>query len=629
MKVFLKIIMISSLLISCLPDAEKLPLQSESKEDTENQIITDSDEILSCTPGTIEEINCDGTNASLAKQGAFCNDKGDALIAFGSCIAENCLSGFDLVQGKCESQQTQFPPTQIRVCSVGQTQTIDCKSLVPGAIEASQDNTCAADGMSYIPGFCQVLNCSSDKKREGNKCVEKDKSVTPPIINSSRHFFVKKSGNDSNGCSNNTDDACLTIQKGISLVGPGDTLNIGAGVYRDDGGRSIFKPAEFCGWLDSRPTSSNVCIRKDGTALEPITIRAYPGMEGDVIVDGEGVRLPIHLGNSDYIHIKGLKVINAMTIGIASWGQPENSVADDERLSIGCVIDNNIIETVRTPNGMNGSAIGVWGTKDWVVTNNKISDIYSTGGTLAAGIQAYGVINILIKNNHFSNTDFGIYWKDHFVSDLDRSESLVESEISHNVFEGLQRGFYIAGGYEEAGQNFIHHNIFRDYSEYGVYINHQYRSSSYAAVGLRIENNLFDGTGNTSSTAIWNDTYKNTVVVKNIFKNISKYLTMATWSSQNKPGDLSRVEGNIFYPKMGTVRIDAPSGYSGSLFTTLSSWQEAQKSNYITLSVDQPDFNSIEVDTLLDDTVGVLVTGEKIGPRADNDRIGLLKENEG
>jgi len=42
-------------------------------------------------------------------------------------------------------------------------------------------------------------------------------------------FWVTKNGNDDNTCTSEQNDACLTIQKAISLAIAGDTINITPG----------------------------------------------------------------------------------------------------------------------------------------------------------------------------------------------------------------------------------------------------------------------------------------------------------------------------------------------------------------------------------------------------------------
>ncbi len=119
-------------------------------------------------------------------------------------------------------------------------------------------------------------------------------------------FWVSKSGNDSNGCTNKNSDACLTIQKAISLTRPGDTVSITSEIYTEDSYSSLY--TSKCYWLDNDPAS--ICINTSGTATNPIVIQAAPGNEGKVVIDSELKRIGIQMHNANYIHIKGLTLIN-------------------------------------------------------------------------------------------------------------------------------------------------------------------------------------------------------------------------------------------------------------------------------------------------------------------------------
>ncbi len=95
-------------------------------------------------------------------------------------------------------------------------------------------------------------------------------------------YWVSKTGSDTNGGTNGGAnggaDSFLTIQRGVSALGPGDTLNVRSGTYTDDGGASPYKPAgTFCGWIDSAPASSNVCVNANGTL--DIRLRFRPPRE--------------------------------------------------------------------------------------------------------------------------------------------------------------------------------------------------------------------------------------------------------------------------------------------------------------------------------------------------------------
>lgn len=407
-------------------------------------------------------------------------------------------------------------------------------------------------------------------------------------------YWVGKAGSDSHACTNSTTDACLTIQKGVSLLKAGDTLNVMAGTYADDGGKSAYAPkVETCGWLSNYPPSSNVCVSANGTATSPIIIQAAPGDEGKVIIDAQLTRLAIHLQSSDYIQIRGFQIINSWLEGIASWGQPENAVADPSRLSIGVVVENNKFYNTHGSWGDNVAAIAMWGSKDWVVRNNLIDTVViDGGGTLSAGIQAYGVINALIEHNKIQNVDMGIFWKDHFIQDTATRTSVFESEIRYN--EVSSKGRAISAGImganaEEAGENYIHHNIVYGLqnSDCGICIA---MAGAYAISGKqRIENNLIDG-GTAAISGISIDSSKDARISGNIVVRAGLDVELVTFSDAGvKIPHVTYSDYNLFRSQFGIIADRY--GVSKN-FSSLGTWQSALSSTVTSLNLNNPDMHS-------------------------------------
>ncbi|MDB4363240.1 right-handed parallel beta-helix repeat-containing protein [Pseudomonadales bacterium] len=457
-------------------------------------------------------------------------------------------------------------------------------------------------------------------------------------------YWVSKSGDDQNNCLNSTTDACLTIQKGVSRLAPGDTLNVKVGTYSDDGGAGPYSPpGTFCGWLDSEPASSNVCVNNNGTAESPITLQAAPGDEGRVVIDAQGNKVGIHLQNSDYIRIRGFKIINARTAGIASWGQPENNVADESRLSIGVVVENNSILNTTGQWGKNTSAVALWGTKDWIVRNNFIDGVSAEGGSLASGMQSYGVINALIENNHIINADFGIYWKDHFIADLTARTSIFESEIRYNLIQSRDRGITLGikgSNTVEVGDNHIHHNIIYGFGNWAAGI--QVATAGAFAKGgqIVIEHNILDGANN-SSFGISADSTDDLRITGNIILRTSLVLELVNYSgSATKRVALSESNYNVYDASGFQIYADRYSSSGGSLIYDLADWQKLVESDLMSLDVSNPDRDSITVNATslflsdVDDgyrlaegssATGLMPDGSSAGPyQYGNEIVGLL-----
>ncbi|WP_214660671.1 right-handed parallel beta-helix repeat-containing protein [sulfur-oxidizing endosymbiont of Gigantopelta aegis] len=403
-------------------------------------------------------------------------------------------------------------------------------------------------------------------------------------------FWVSKNGNDNNSCTSEQTDACLSIQKAISLARAGDTINITPGTYIENSASSPF--VSKCVWMDS--TYASLCLETSGTPNNPIIIQAAPGRSGEVILDSQLERIGIHTMTSDYIHIKGLTIKNNYVIGIASWGQVQNTVANIDTLSIGIVIENNKIINTGGPYGMNMSGIGMWGSKDWVVKNNLIDTAYTIDSTRgAAGIQAYGTINALIEHNEIKNVSNGIFWKDHFIKDLATRSPWFESEIRYNKIKADVYGVLIGirgAKSPEAGENYIHHNIIYGFGNSGAGIRSNMAGAFAVSAPIRIEHNLIDG-GDSLSDAISLDANSQVTFLGNILIRSKTDIALIRYSD-TKVVKLTSSDYNIFDASFH-LAADRYSKGNSKDYSTLSDWQAATSSDALTVAVNQPDQNSI------------------------------------
>jgi hypothetical protein len=417
-------------------------------------------------------------------------------------------------------------------------------------------------------------------------------------------FWVSKNGNDNNTCTSEQDDACLTIQKAVSLARAGDTINIVPGTYIENSAISPF--VKKCVWMNS--TYASLCLETSGTLNNPIIIQAAPGRSGEVILDNQLKRIGIHTMTSDYIHIKGLTIKNNYVIGIASWGQTQNTVAYLETLSVGIVIENNKIINTGGPYGMNMSGIGMWGSKDWVVKNNLIDTAYTIDSDRgASGIQAYGVINALIEHNEIKNVSNGIFWKDHYIKDITTRAPWFESEIRYNKIKADVYGVLIGirgTNSPEAGENYIHHNIIYGFGNSGAGIRSNMAGAFAVSAPIRIEHNLIDG-GDSLSDSVALDANAKATFLGNILIRSKNDIALIRYSD-TKVVKLTASDYNIFDASF-QIAADRYSKGNSKNYSTLDDWQAATSKDVLTVAVNKPDQNSIiatpfELFAKLDDT---------------------------
>lgn len=408
-------------------------------------------------------------------------------------------------------------------------------------------------------------------------------------------YWVSKSGSNSNSCLSPA-LSCQSIQKGLSLLKAGDTLNIDEGRYVEDSAASIY--TSKCGLLDNNYGS--LCVLSSGTLDAPITIRALPGKEGKVIIDSESKRAGIIIRKNDYIHIKNLTFVNSWTGGIANPGSG-SSVPSDDSLSIGCVIEGNVILNTTGAYGVNNSAIYMWSTKDWTVRNNTIQYVKTEGGTHAHGLQSYGTINALVENNSISEVDNGVFWKDHYITDLVSRGHFQESVIRNNKISASVTGVLISirgDGANPAGHNHIEGNIIELVKGTATGIGGYLAGAKGTSGDIVIKNNLIVGLASNNS-GISIDSFESARIVGNVFAGLTSAISLRLINpAANKPAKLIESNYNVF-DKAALIQTDTYSPQEKS-FRVLSGWQAlkpSQDPTIISLRQDNPDQNSIQITT--------------------------------
>ncbi|MBI4716844.1 MAG: right-handed parallel beta-helix repeat-containing protein [Planctomycetes bacterium] len=158
--------------------------------------------------------------------------------------------------------------------------------------------------------------------------------VSPPGGADAR--YVSPAGNDDDP--GTQDRPWRTIQKAAATLTAGQTVNIRAGTYAE-----------------------RVVPENSGEAGRPITYAASPGET--VTVDGAGITIPewgglFDITGHDYIHVRGLRVINA-------GPNPHNP---------GIQVDtaNHIVVEGNYVHRTNDSGIAVWNSHDVIVDGNEV-----------------------------------------------------------------------------------------------------------------------------------------------------------------------------------------------------------------------------------------------------------------
>jgi parallel beta-helix repeat protein len=286
-------------------------------------------------------------------------------------------------------------------------------------------------------------------------------------------FFVSPTGNDSAA---GTEAApWRTLQKAANAVTAGDTVTVQAGTY------------------------VGFDLRADGTAAEPITFSAQPG----VVINQRNNRTPdgINLEGANYVVIEGFTVIGVDRAGIRSalnhhvtirnnkadqngrWGiftgfsddllieNNETSRSEDEH---GIYVSNSGDRpTIRgnTIWGNHGNGIHLNGDEsqggDGIISDALIENnvIYDNGVAGGSGINGDGLQSSMIRNNLlYDNHASGIS-----LYQIDGAEGAKDNVVVNNTIVQAANGRWALNIQGPSTGNYVFNNI--------LYNNHSFRGS--------------------------------------------------------------------------------------------------------------------------------------------------------
>jgi hypothetical protein len=219
-------------------------------------------------------------------------------------------------------------------------------------------------------------------------CCSKESSIpdTNPgnVDQSVKNIYVSGLGKDSNKGTLN--DPVLTIQKGLELVYPGDTVFVREGTYHE-----------------------KISFNRSGNSNSYITLKAYPGEKA--IISGEGLSVNgneslITINTTSWICIEGLDLCNFKTSN--AWANVDGIVVKGSSNHI--TLSKNRVYNIQnnsTPEqGRSAHAIEIIGNTDIPITNilvegNEIFDC-NTGYSENLTINGY-VDGFEIRNNKIYN----------------------------------------------------------------------------------------------------------------------------------------------------------------------------------------------------------------------------------
>lgn len=402
-------------------------------------------------------------------------------------------------------------------------------------------------------------------------------------------LHVATTGNDTTG-NGSLSTPYLTINKAMSVATQGCTIYVHAGTYYESTASSVYVDAQT--WF-GHPVAVGMLV--SGLSNNRCSLLAYPGDEGSVTLDGGTTQIGIHANDHDYWNVYGIRIKNCREEGIINNGQVPDHIPNLANLATGWRVENCLVDGVIGANGNNVSGIAPWGTKDWIIRNCFIKNISAEGSTVAAAIQTYGTINLLVEHLKTDGVEFGVFLKDHFIStDAPRTPyDGVEVRYCELKTLGSAINIGIRGtGSCEAGYQYIHHNVmygFDGTNDEAI----QFRMGGAAgqSTRFRFSHNVVDieaGATIHLAGSAFNDIENE----GNIY--IGGSYVLATFYDDSE-GKVSRVTLSDYNLATTWQTVMGLYGTSATFSNSLASWQARTIGSPIQVAVNNPDTNSAVV----------------------------------
>ena len=326
-----------------------------------------------------------------------------------------------------------------------------------------------------------------------------------PLASAASSYYVATNGDDSNP--GTEAQPFRTINRGASVLSPGDTLYVRGGTYHEQ-----------------------VVIPHSGTASNPITVSAYPGenpvIDGQDNIPGDWEYLVRLTG--DYIILDGLEIKNSASIGIGITGGNHNELRN---LNVHhswyngiLVIDNSSYSLVE--------GCEVW----WNVLENE-------GGTMGEGGWAIGLASRYSDYTTFRNNVVYNNWGEG-ISSVETEHTTIEDNV---VYDNYAINIYIMNAvYTLAQRNLVYHTgDNRWYRAPGIGLcDEEYLGHARLSETTIVNNMILGGNG---CLYFWlghpDSGLKNFLIAHNTFVNSHRITTfqIASGNHQN-----TRIENNIF-----------------------------------------------------------------------------------
>nr|WP_300002527.1 right-handed parallel beta-helix repeat-containing protein [Tissierella sp.] len=335
-------------------------------------------------------------------------------------------------------------------------------------------------------------------------------------------YYVALDGNDD--ALGSMDDPFITIQRGISVLKPGDTLFIRSGTYQE-----------------------KVNIENSGSAINFITIKNFPGEKAIIKGDSQGDAI-LSIFNKSYIRIEGLNLSGNSGNNTPMGIRIEGAGRDIE------LVNNKVYDII---SDSNAHGIAVYGTNpktsisNLLIENNEVYNCklgQSEALVLNGNVRDFKVINNTIHDNDNIAIDFIGYEGTSDLGETDRArDGICSGNKVYNISSinnPTYNDFGAVGIYVDGGKNIIIERNYIQNCDIGIEIASEHRGRNTEEIIVR--NNLILDSTDYAALSIGGESKSNGQAINIKIYNNTIYNADTALVIANADSDTNEVKNNIF-----------------------------------------------------------------------------------